>query len=269
MQTRLRKYGGMVYFHASPSMHKAMSAPDPTDPDRHLQAIVLAGGLGTRLRSVVPDLPKPMAPVAGRPFLAHVLDALVEAGFEAVVLAVGYRHEAIREHFGHRYRGMPLLYSIESSPLGTGGAIRLAGTQVDADPVFVLNGDTYLALDYRAMHAAHRSAGVRLSVAVCEVPDVGRYGSVEVEAGRLVGFREKGRSGPGLINAGTYLLAAELVAQIPEDRPHAFEQELLVPQVATLRPLAFLTRGRFIDIGVPEDYARAQALFAQPAGPDR
>lgn len=246
-----------------------MSTPAPAPTDPPLQAIVLAGGLGTRLRSVVPDLPKPMAPVAGRPFLAHVLDALVEAGFEAAVLAVGYRHEAIRDHFGHRYRGMPLRYSIESSPLGTGGAIRLAGRQIDADPVFVLNGDTYLALDYRAMHAAHRSAGARLSVAVCEVPDVGRYGSVEVEAGRLVGFREKGRSGPGLINAGTYLLAAELIAQIPEGRPHAFEQELLVPQVAALRPLAFLTRGRFIDIGVPEDYARAQALFAQPAGPDR
>lgn len=242
--------------------------PDPIVPDR-LQAIVLAGGLGTRLRRVVPDLPKPMAPVAGRPFLAHVLDALVEAGFEAAVLAVGYRHEVIRDHFGQRYRGMPLRYSIESSPLGTGGAIRLAGTQVDADPVFVLNGDTYLALDYRAMHAAHRSAGARLSVAVCEVNDVGRYGSVEVEAGRLVGFREKGRCGPGLINAGTYLLAAELIAQIPEGRPHAFEQELLVPKLATLRPLAFLTRGRFIDIGVPEDYARAQTLFAQPAGPSR
>jgi D-glycero-alpha-D-manno-heptose 1-phosphate guanylyltransferase len=246
-----------------------MSTPTTTAAEPRLQAIVLAGGLGTRLRSVVPDLPKPMAPVAGRPFLAHVLDALVAAGFEAAVLAVGYRHAAIRDHFGHCYRGMPLRYSIESSPLGTGGAIRLAGMQTSADPVFVLNGDTYLALDYRAMYTAHLSAGARLSVAVCEVPDVGRYGSVEVEAGRLVGFREKGRSGPGLINAGTYLLAADLIAQIPEGQPHAFEQELLVPQVATLRPLAFLTRGRFIDIGVPEDYARAQALFAQPAGPAR
>lgn len=244
-----------------------MTTPDPTAPDRRLQAIVLAGGLGTRLRSVVPDLPKPMAPVAGRPFLAHVLDALVEAGFASAVLAVGYRHEVIRDHFGHAYRGLPLTYSIESRPMGTGGAIRLAAARVSADPVFVLNGDTYLALDYRAMHAAHLAARARLSVAICAVSDVARYGSVEVEAGRIVGFHEKGRSGPGFINAGTYLLAGELIAQIPPERPHAFEQELLVPEVAALRPLAFPTRGRFIDIGVPEDYARAQALFAAPAAP--
>ncbi len=243
-----------------------MSTPAPPPPDPSLQAIILAGGLGTRLRSVVPDLPKPMAPVAGQPFLAHILDALVEAGFATVVLAVGYRHEVIRQHFGHAYRGLPLTYSVESSPLGTGGAIRLAAPHLKADPVFVLNGDTYLTLDYRAMHAAHLSAGVRLSVAVCAVLDVGRYGSVEVRADRIVGFREKGHSGPGLINAGTYLIGAELIAQIPEGRPHSFEQDLLVPQVATLRPLAFLTQGRFIDIGVPADYARAQALFAPSDG---
>lgn len=228
-----------------------------------MQAIILAGGLGTRLRTVLPDLPKPMAPVAGRPFLAHVLDALVDAGFESAVLAVGYRYEAIRHHFGATYRGMRLAYSVEASPLGTGGAIRLAADRTAADPVFVLNGDTYLELDYSAMLAAHRAASTQLGVAVCEVPDVGRYGSLEVEAGRIVGFREKGRSGPGLINAGTYLLSAGLMAHIPAGRPHSFEQELLMPMVAELHPLAFVTRGLFIDIGVPEDYARAQALFAR------
>ena len=118
-----------------------------------MQAIILAGGLGTRLRSVVPDLPKPMAPVAGRPFLAWVLDRLVDAGFESAVLAVGYRHEIIRAHFGEDYRGMALRYSVETTPLGTGGAMRLAADHVTALPVFVLNGDTYLELDYRAMLA--------------------------------------------------------------------------------------------------------------------
>lgn len=229
-----------------------------------LQAIILAGGLGTRLRSVVPDLPKPMAPVAGRPFLAHVLDALTEAGFEAAVLAVGYRYEAIREHFGGAYRGLVLRYSVEASPLGTGGAIRLALDQAGADPVFVLNGDTWLDLDYRAMLAAHRAADARLSVAACEVPDVARYGRLEVESDRIVGFREKGESGPGLINAGTYLISAELIRRIPTGRPHSFEQELLMPLVSEIRPLAYVTRGLFIDIGVPEDYARAQTLLAAP-----
>lgn len=236
-------------------------------PENGMQAILLAGGLGTRLRAVLPDLPKPMAPVAGRPFLAHVLDALVEAGFESAVLAVGYRFEAIRDHFGTAYRGMRLDYSVEASPLGTGGAIRLAADLTTADPVFVLNGDTYLELDYHAMLAAHRASGARLSVAVCDVADVGRYGSLEVESGRIVGFREKGRSGPGLINAGTYLVSAEVMARIPPGRAHSFEQELLMPLVAEIRPLAYVTRGLFIDIGVPEDYARAQKLFAAPVRP--
>jgi D-glycero-alpha-D-manno-heptose 1-phosphate guanylyltransferase len=227
-----------------------------------MQAIVLAGGLGTRLRSVVPDLPKPMAPVAGRPFLAWVLDDLIEAGFESAVLAVGYRHEAIREHFGAAYRGMVLHYSIEDTPLGTGGAIRLAADHVSGQPVFVLNGDTYLELDYRAMLDAHRQARTSLSVAVCSVPDVSRYGALELEAGHLHGFHEKGRSGPGLINAGVYLLASDILRQIPTSVPFSFEQQLLVPRVQELRPLAFLTAGRFIDIGIPEDFARAQQMFA-------
>jgi D-glycero-alpha-D-manno-heptose 1-phosphate guanylyltransferase len=232
-----------------------------------MQAIILAGGLGTRLRAVVPDLPKPMAPVAGRPFLAYILDALAEAGFESVVLAVGYRHEAIRDHFGDHHRGLALRYSVESSPLGTGGALRLALDQVEADPVFVLNGDTWLELDYHTMLAAHQAAGARLSVAACRVPDVGRYGRLEVTSERIVGFREKGERGPGLINAGTYLVSTEVLARIPASRPHSFEQELLMAQVAELQPLAFVTAGLFIDIGVPEDYARAQTLLAVAGRP--
>jgi D-glycero-alpha-D-manno-heptose 1-phosphate guanylyltransferase len=227
-----------------------------------MQAIVLAGGLGTRLRGVVPDLPKPMAPVAGRPFLAWVLDRLVESGFESAVLAVGYRHEAIHEHFGDDYRGMALRYSVESTPLGTGGAIRLADEHVSAYPVFVLNGDTFLELDYRAMLDAHQRARASLSVAVCRVADVGRYGALEIENDRIHGFLEKGGDGPGLINAGVYLLAAEVLQQIPVGQPFSFEQQLLVPRVTEIRPLAFRTEGRFIDIGIPEDFERAQQMFA-------
>ena len=212
-----------------------------------MQAIVLAGGLGTRLRSVVPDLPKPMAPVAGRPFLAWILDRLVDADFERAVLAVGYRHEVIRDHFGEAYHGMALYYSIENTPLGTGGAIRLAADHVTASEVFVLNGDTYLVLDYRAMLAAHRQSASRLSVAVCSVPDVSRYGALELDSGHVHGFLEKGRTGPGLINAGVYLLASDILRQIPAGKPFSFEQQLLVPRIGELRPLAFHAGGRFID----------------------
>lgn len=230
-----------------------------------MQAIILAGGLGTRLRSVVPDLPKPMATVAGRPFLSWVLDPLVEAGFDRAVLAVGYRYEAIRDHFGDRYQGLTLRYSVEASPLGTGGAIRLAGHLLEGDPLFVLNGDTFLELNYRAMLDHHRQTGAELSVAVRQVQDVSRYGALNVTDGRIRQFLEKGRSGPGLINAGTYILSRAILGLIPDGEAYSFEQQLLMPRVTELAPAAFLADGLFIDIGVPEDYARAQRLFGPNA----
>jgi D-glycero-alpha-D-manno-heptose 1-phosphate guanylyltransferase len=227
-----------------------------------MEAIVLAGGLGTRLRGVVDGIPKPMAPVLGRPFLAYVLDQLVDSAFHTVVLAAGYRHEAIRSYFGEKYRGIALVWSVESKPLGTGGAIRLACDQVHSGDVFVLNGDTYLELDYRAMLNAHVRAGAQLSLAVCEVPDVARYGALEVSEGIVRGFREKGQSGRGWINSGTYVLGAKLHDRLPKRGAFSFEQELLAPEVQSIRPLAFPTTGLFIDIGIPEDYARAQEIFS-------
>ena len=226
-----------------------------------MQAIVLAGGLGTRLRGMVPELPKPMAPVQGRPFLAFILDRLVDAGFKVAILAVGYRREVIRSHFGERYRGLILRYSIEADPLGTGGAIRLAWSVTSASNVFVVNGDTYLELDYRGMLETHVRGEALLSMAVCHVPDAGRYGALDLRNGRICGFREKGPSGPGWINAGVYLLARQLLAHFPAQTAFSFEQDLLVAKVGALQPLAFVTNGLFIDIGVPEDYTRAQKLL--------
>lgn len=230
-----------------------------------MQAIVLAGGLGTRLRSVVTDLPKPMAPVAGRPFLAWILDRLSHAGFGRVVLAVGYRHEIIEQKFGRAWRGVELHYSVEAQPLGTGGAIRLAADRTDARPVFVLNGDTFLGLDYRAMLQAHLQGRERMSLAACRVHDAGRYGALALLDGHVRGFLERGRAGPGVINGGTYLLSQSVLDRIPHGAPFSFEQQLLVPEVGAIRPAAFVTEGLFVDIGVPEDYARAQQLFA-PGG---
>jgi len=227
-----------------------------------LEALVLVGGLGTRLRGIVDDVPKPMAPVKGRPFLAFVLDQLIDDGFDLAVLAAGYRHEAIRSYFGEEYRGLALAYSVEGEPLGTGGAIRLACDQARARDVFVLNGDTYLDLDYRAMMDAHARAGAQLSLAVCEVPDVARYGALEISDGIVQGFREKGQTGPGWINGGTYVLGFELRDRLPKRGAFSFEQEVLVPQVQSIRPLAFPASGLFIDIGVPEDYERAQEIFS-------
>ena len=228
-----------------------------------MQAIVLAGGFGTRLRSVVPDLPKPLAPVAGRPFLAILLEDLARHGFSSVVLSVGYRHELIEAEFGDRFAGLPLRYAVEDKPLGTGGAVRLALRQCTADEVFVLNGDSHVELDYAAMREAHHAASARITVCIAGVADAARYGSVRLHDGFLIGFSEKGAGGAGQINAGVYLLARNLLegAELPE--VFSFERDILAARIEQLHPLAFRAHAEFIDIGVPEDYARAQRLFAR------
>jgi NDP-sugar pyrophosphorylase family protein len=227
-----------------------------------MRAIVLAGGFGTRLRSVVPDLPKPMAPVRGRPFLSYLLDRLVAAGFSEAILAVGYRYEVIQARFGDDYRGLALRYSVEDEPLGTGGAIQAAWRLAPSADVVVLNGDTFLEVDYRAMVDAHRAAGAELTMSVREVADAGRYGALVLEAGRVCGFQEKGWHGPGSINAGVYVLSPRVRVRFPNREAFSFEQDVLVAEVAALRPLAFPTTGRFIDIGIPADYERADAVLA-------
>jgi len=231
-----------------------------------VQAIVLAGGLGTRLRGVVPDLPKPLAPVNGRPFLAIVLEQLRAQGFASAVLSVGYRHELIRQAFGDRFGGLAIAYAMEDRPLGTGGAIRLAARQCNEADVFVLNGDSYADLDFVDMQARHCEAGVPLTVCAVEVPDATRYGRVLVKDSRITGFAEKGAAGPGLINAGIYLMRTNLLEARDLPQVFSFERDILEVRLGDLRPLAYATRGRFIDIGVPEDYARAQGMFAAVSG---
>ncbi len=227
-----------------------------------MEAIILAGGFGTRLRGVLPDLPKPMAPIHGRPFLSILLDKLTAAGFTVAILAVGYRHEAIKEYFGNSYGTLRLDYSVEEEPLGTGGAIRLALEQTASPHVFVVNGDTYLELDYRGMLAAHLKAKTSLTVAVRTVPDSSRYGVLDIKHGHIQGFTEKGRVGPGVINGGVYLLSRNLFDCYTLPTVFSFETDLLMNHVHELRPHAFRAKGAFIDIGVPEDYARAQNLLA-------
>lgn len=227
-----------------------------------MHAIILAGGLGTRLQNVVADRPKPMALIQDRPFLVILLENLISAGFNAVTLAVGHRHEVIRDYFGDNYNSLPLTYSIETKPLGTGGAIALALRQIKESPCFVVNGDTFLELDYQGMQASHLLARSQLTIAVHEVPDAGRYGSLVIEENRIRGFIEKGRSGPGFINGGVYLLSHELISRYHFPANFSFETDLLMPHLQEINPLAFQTDGTFIDIGVPEDYLRAQSLLA-------
>lgn len=226
-----------------------------------MEAIVLAGGLGTRLREVVSDVPKPMAPIAGRPFLEILLSNLARKGFDRVILSIGHMSEAVTRHFGITFEGMALAYEIESTPLGTGGATRTALGRCEEDHAFIFNGDTYLDLEMDEVEALWFEAGEPIIVAR-HVADSIRYGRLDVEDGRVKRFREKGIPGAGLINAGTYVLPRDALAQFPPDMPFSLEADYLVAAVRNIGFRAFVTHGFFIDIGLPDDYRRAQTIFA-------
>jgi len=226
-----------------------------------MEAIVLAGGLGTRLRHVMPDLPKPMAPVAGRPFLELLLNRLAQKGFRRVVLSVGYMAEKIVEHFGDRFSGMELVYATESTPLGTGGAVRFALSFCEMDHVFVFNGDTYLDLEVAEVETQWQ-VNHRPVIVAREVTDTARFGSLEIREGRVSHFLEKGVTGPGLINAGCYVLAPDSLDAFPSGQAFSFESDYLVHAVRQDIFDCFLTCGYFLDIGDPQDYARAQRDLA-------
>ena len=229
---------------------------------RYREAVVLAGGFGTRLAHVVPDVCKPMAPVAGRPFLRFVLDQLAANGIERSVVADGYRREQIEKHFGDFYRGMDVVYSPESEPLFTGGAVKQAMAKCEGDWVFVMNGDTWFDVNFGAMEAAAvgAPAGVKAIIAVKRMRDFERYGTVDVSgAGTITAFHEKMPCVEGLINAGVYLIRRDVLAKMP--RKFSLESdffEVVVPDGALC---AVECAGDFIDIGVPEDYELAQTML--------
>lgn len=226
-----------------------------------MEAIVLAGGFGTRLRQVVTEVPKPMAPVAGRPFLEILLNALASKGFQRVILSIGFMAEKISGHFGLRYAGMELIYVVEDQPLGTGGGVRLAMEQMVADHVFVFNGDTFLDLDADRVEKQWQ-ARRRPVIVGCEVPDTARYGRLIVDGRLAKGFAEKGVVGGGLINAGCYILERGQLNSFPVAKAFSLEADFLAQAVARGDFDVFTTTGRFIDIGVPADYALAQTLLA-------
>ena len=222
------------------------------------EAIILAGGLGQRLRAVVSDVPKPLAPVAGRPFLAWLLEGLAAQGLRRVVLATGYMAATVRERIGDRFAGLEVRYSEETAPLGTGGALWSALRLCSGDRVFALNGDTWLGSDLAIL--ADAAPGSDLTLAARPVEDRSRYGGVLAEGDRFLGLSEKGLAGPGLISAGQYVLRRDLPGRLALSGAFSFETEILArPHGLDLRVHA--TAAPFIDIGTPDDYARAQALI--------
>jgi D-glycero-alpha-D-manno-heptose 1-phosphate guanylyltransferase len=224
-------------------------------------AVILAGGLGTRLRETVPDLPKPLAPIAGKPFLHWLLQRLEQQGVSRVILATGYRANQIRDVLGERFGAIELCYSEEHEPLGTGGALRQALAATHDRHAFVLNGDTYAEVDLLDMFAAHLTSGASLTLATVRVPDASRYSTVRVSDGRVREFLATGRPGEGMINGGVYVLNTDLLKD-ESRRAFSFERDILQARVAELAPLAFAAGSRFIDIGTPDDFQRAQTFFS-------
>ena len=224
--------------------------------------VILAGGLGTRLRAAVADRPKVLAEVNGRPFLAHLLDQMGAAGIRRAVLCTGYLGEQVEEAFGDTHGDIQLAYSREDAPLGTAGALRLALELMGSDPVLAINGDSYMDADLQAMADTHRASGANSTILLTEVPDVARYGKVLLDSGgALTSFEEKGGDrAPGWINAGLYLLSQEVLESIPTGRSVSLEKEIL-PSWIGRGLFGCQQRGRFIDIGTPESYAEAAAFF--------
>jgi D-glycero-alpha-D-manno-heptose 1-phosphate guanylyltransferase len=228
-----------------------------------IPAVVLAGGLGTRLAAVSEGLPKPMLEVAGRPFLEYVLDTLIDAGVSQIVLAVSYRWNILRRHFGDSYRGASVEYSVEEQPLGTGGAIRQCLNDHQLAQALILNGDTLFRIDLADLVARHKQSAAKVTMALRRVDNASRYGLVTCDnSGIVTAFRSDGDGKPGLINGGTYVVNTLHLDGVELPPGFSFERDFLERYVSRIRPLGVESSGYFVDIGIPEDLARARIDFA-------
>jgi len=213
--------------------------------------LVLAGGLGTRLRPLTHDLPKVLVPVLGRPFIDHLLQDLIRQGATRFLISVGYRAEQVEQHLGDGSRlGCQVTYVQEDTPLGTGGAILHALPRMAEESFVVVNGDTLLEVDLSGLVQHHLHAGTLATLAAVRVPDRGRYGALQVEAGRVVAFEEKRPgAGAGLINGGVCVLRRQLLDDAPA-APFSLERDLLPRHLG--RIAVFETDGFFVDMGTHE-----------------
>ena len=227
-----------------------------------MEVIILAGGLGTRLRSVVSEVPKCMAPVAGKPFLWYLLKYLTRFDVNRVILSVGYLREVIFKWIDEVKEEFPFEfdYAIEEQPLGTGGGIKLALEKANDERVFVLNGDTFFDVDLMQLYDAHMIGKIAITLALKPMKNFDRYGTVNMEpiTGTILSFNEKQYCGEGLINGGVYVISKDAPIFEGLGEKFSFETAVLEPQCSRHQLLGVVQNGYFIDIGIPEDYQRAQ-----------
>ncbi|QDT99934.1 nucleotidyltransferase family protein [Gimesia aquarii] len=230
-----------------------------------MEAIVLSGGLGTRLRSVVSDLPKPMAPISGKPFLEYQLNYWITQGVDRFILAVSYKSECITQYFGNSFRGVPIDYSFEDQPLGTGGAIREAMQYLSKQDIFLLlNGDTFFDVPLSELKDFHKSYNATLTFSCYEMEKNERYTGILIDTNNKVTALNAevivGNQQSIKINGGVYLVDCEAIKPyfVDQDKKHSFEQKILPSLVADHNAVALTHHGYFIDIGIPSDFERAQ-----------
>jgi D-glycero-alpha-D-manno-heptose 1-phosphate guanylyltransferase len=232
--------------------------------DMDIEAIILAGGYGTRLRSVVPG-PKVLAPVCGRPFVSFILDQLCNAGLRRVIVSTGYMADTVSNVIGSRYLGLQIVYSREDAALGTGGGARLAAERATSDNVLVLNGDSFCRVDMPALLVQQGRNPGSVLLAVTHVGDASRYGAVELgEGDRVARFSEKSRiASSGWINAGLYVIPRSLLLSMPQAVSFSMERDAIPKWVESGdRVYGFRCPGPFIDIGTPESLRAATGFFS-------
>ena len=229
-----------------------------------IDVVILAGGFGTRLQSVLPDRQKVVADISGRPFLAYLIEDFAHAGCRRIILALGHRAGQVMDLLApYRPANVELVASVEPQPLGTGGAARLALQQARSRRILLTNGDSFLPVDHAGLLAFHRMAGAAATLVVTAVDSVARYGEVVVgENDAIQAFREKQEAGdrPGLINAGRYLIERETLETLPCDRPASLERDLF-PALCGHALYAFRQAGPFVDIGTPDSLRSASRYF--------
>lgn len=225
-----------------------------------MQAIILAGGLGTRLKSVVNDRPKPMALIGKKPFVEYVIEGLIEFGIYDIIFAVGYMGDMIEAYFGKGERwNINICYAYEEELLGTAGAIKNAGKFISEDFFFVLNGDTYYRYDFRKLRQYSVQNDLDMAIILRNVTNASRYGRVNMIDGILTSFNEKsGETSQGLINGGIYLMKRKMLLEIPKGKV-SLENEMIPQWLRQKKKIGGLVNdGYFIDIGIPEDYQKFQ-----------
>ena len=225
-----------------------------------MEAIILAGGYGRRLKKITKDTPKPMAKIGNKPFLEIIISKLNNEGFNHVVLSLGYLADQIKSYFGTDYKNTKISYSIEDYPLGTGGAIKKAISKIKNDYFYVFNGDSYLNLDIKNLDDFYHKFKKNIIVGK-EVCDVKRFGLIVSKEGVINKFNEKKSSGLGIINTGCYLFRSDIINQLPELDSFSLENEAFPNLIKKEKILLYLSNREFIDIGTPEDYEKAQTLL--------